>query len=134
MHLRRALLLFALVLGLAALAAAVSPTREDPAPSAAPVAAAPPTPIVARSVVFESLPKGKPRLQRARTGEHLLLMVASVESGLATVPKLGRTASVSPASPAQFDVLAPQAGRYDVMFEPTGAVEPRRVGTLVTRP
>jgi hypothetical protein len=91
-HLRRAILLFALVLGLTALAAAVSPSRdEDPTtPEVAP--GTQPAPVAPRTLAFAERP----------TGRH---------------------------------VLAPEAGRYDLMLEPSGGPgEPRRVGTLVTRP
>ena len=131
MHLRRAILLFALVLGLAALAAAVSPTRQSKAPTLAPTPPPPGADALTRNLVFGA---GGPRARRAREGEHLVVSVASEAGGVATIPRLGRTASVSPSAPAQFDLLAPPAGRYDVMVAVSGSTEPRRVGTLVTRP
>jgi hypothetical protein len=136
-HLRRAILLFALVLGLTALAAAVSPSREAPQPaiSLAPATSAGST--VPRNIIFTLREGGVPKLKSARTGQHVVLTVPAREGGLVTIPLLGRTATVSPASPARFDLLAPPAGRYDVMFEPSGSsglsAEPSRVGTLVTR-
>jgi hypothetical protein len=138
MHLRRALLLFALVLGLTALAAAVSPSREKdepPVPPAAAVAGSPPGPVAPRTVAFRARSTGRPPLRRARAGEHLVVTVASGDGGLATIPQLGRIETVSPAAPARFDLLAPAAGRYDVMLQVgAGPSEPRRVGTLLTRP
>src|SRR5437763_16329917 len=130
-HLRRAILLFALVLGLAALAAAVSPARQTrpPAPALAPPA--PGAGGLPRELVFGP---GKRRVQRAREGEHVVVSVASESGGVATIPRLGRTASVSPTAPAQFDLLAPPPGRYDVLITATGTTQPRRIGTLVTRP
>jgi len=101
-HLRRATILFALVLGLTALAAAVSPSRDSgEAPSGS--AAAPPA-------------------------------VGAAEGGLVTIPRLGRTATVAPAAPAMFDLLAPAPGRYDLLFAASSLDEPRRVGTVVVRP
>jgi hypothetical protein len=134
MHVRRAILLFALVLGLAALAAAVSPSRDTSETAAGPPPQPPAVGVVPRTVVLEARPGAKPRVVRARAGDHLVVSVASPDGGLATVPDLGRTASVSPDAPARFDLLAPAAGRYDVMFQASGSAEPRRVGTLVTRP
>ena len=130
-HFRRAILLFALVLGLAALAAAVSPSRVARGP-----ALAPPTPGGRAEPGIRELAfaLGGKRVRRAREGEHVIVSVASEAGGLATIPRLGRTASAGPAAPAQFDLLAPPPGRYDIMIAPSGSGGPRRVGTLVTRP
>src|SRR3954469_18206619 len=128
---RRAILLFALVLGLAALAAAVSPSRVAKGPALTPPAGGAQTEAATRELVFGA---GGRRVRGAREGEHVVVSVPSEAGGLATIPRLGRTASAGPAAPAQFDLLAPPPGRYDVMLEVSGANEPKRVGTLVTRP
>jgi hypothetical protein len=134
-HLRRAILLFALVLGLAALAAAVSPSREESRPALAPPSPVPESDAVPRNLTFGAGgPAGRARVRRARPGEHVEVSVASEVGGVATIPKLGLTASAAPDAPARFDLLAPQPGRYDVMLATSGSSEPRRVGTLVTRP
>jgi hypothetical protein len=133
-HLRRAILLFALVLGLTALAASVAPTQQESGTVAAPAAAAPPQDSLLRTLTFVAEAGARPRTEPARTGEHLLLSVASAEGGLVTIPKLGRAASADVSSPAEFDLLAPPPGRYDVLFSGGGVDEPQRVGTLVTRP
>jgi hypothetical protein len=130
-HFRRAILLFALILGLAALVAAVSPTRVARGPALAPPSAVSRTEPATRELAFSV---GGARVRRARVGEHVVVSVASEAGGLATIPRLGRTATVGPAAPARFDLLAPAPGRYDVMVAPSGTSEPRRVGTLVTRP
>jgi hypothetical protein len=132
-HLRRAILLFALVLGLAALAAAISPTR-DSGPALAPAPSGSGAEVVPRTLTFTAGAPGTARVRRARTGEHIVVAVRSEAGGVASIPKLGRTASVGPSSAAQFDLLAPPAGRYYVMIEVSGSSEQRRVGTLVTRP
>ena len=135
MHVRRAILLFALVLGLTALAAAVSPSRNRGTTAPAPAPEVAPTNVLPRVVAFAARASGVPQLRRARTGEHLLVTVSSADGGLVTIPRLGRTATVTDAAPAQFDLLAPRAGRYDVLLELAGGPsEPRRLGTLVTRP
>jgi hypothetical protein len=85
-------------------------------------------------VTFTATAAGVAPARRARAGEHIVVSVASAQGGLATIPRLGRTGSVAPDAPAHFDLLAPPAGRYDVMIELSGSGEPRRVGTLVTRP
>jgi hypothetical protein len=134
-HLRRAILLFALVLGLTALAAAVSPSRKDESTAPAPAPGTRATTVVPRSVSFAARASGAPEVRRARVGEHLIVTVSSADGGLVTIPRLGRTSSVSAAAPARFDLLAPAAGRYDVMLAiGGGTTEPRSVGALVTRP
>jgi hypothetical protein len=134
MHLRRAILLFALVLGLTALAAAVAPSQHrGPAPPAPPPGAAPADAPV-RTIALDARASSRPRLDSVKQGEQLRLTVSSAEGGLVTIPALGRTASVSPATPAEFDLLAPPPGRYDVLFAASGLTEPRRAGTIVSRP
>jgi hypothetical protein len=135
-HLRRAILLFALVLGLTALAAAVSPSREDDAePAAGPSPSTPAANVLPREVSFVARVAGRPQTERAREGEHLVLTVESPVGGLVRIPRLGRIDSVSESAPARFDLLGPAPGRYDVLLELGGGPnEPRRVGTLVTRP
>jgi hypothetical protein len=134
-HLRRALLLFALVLGLTALAAAVSPSRDEDTAAPAVATATPGASALPRTITFLAGASAAPQVRRARAGEHLLLAVSSSEGGLVTIPSLGRTSSVSDAAPARFDVLAPDPGRYDILLKPSaGPDEPSRVGTLVTRP
>src|SRR3954466_1101094 len=93
-HLRRAILLFALVLGLAALAAAISPSRNTgpPPPALAPPAGRQSADAATRTLVFAV--GGKP-VRRAREGQHVVVSVASEAGGVATIPRLGRTSSVS---------------------------------------
>jgi hypothetical protein len=61
------------------------------------------------------------------------VVVASASVGQASIPLLGRTASVQPGTPATFDILAPAAGRYDVLFTPPLGGPATRVGTLLVR-
>jgi hypothetical protein len=129
-HVRRAILLFALVLGLAALAAAISPSRQPAAPALTP----PPATAGAGAQRQLTFSVGGKRVRRARAGEHLLVSVASEAGGIATIPRLGLTAAIAPTAPAQFDLLAPSPGRYDVLVSASDGSRPRRVGTLVTRP
>jgi hypothetical protein len=132
-HVRRALLLFALVLGLTALATAIAPpppAGDDPPATAQPARA--PVPPETQIDLPAPPPRGTALERRVKPGEHVVLQVSSAEGGEATVPKLGLTATVSGGAPARFDFLVPGAGRYDVLFSP--ALEaPQRVGTLVSR-
>jgi hypothetical protein len=136
-HLRRALLLFALVLGLTALAATIAPAprnRQDTTPQAQQPASTAPVDAGERELSFQfPLPaKGGPPARRVTPDEHVLVVVAVDAPGQVQIPALGRTVSVTATSPGQLDVLAPPVGRYDVLFTNT-AGESTRVGTIVSR-
>ena len=136
MHIRRALLLFAIVLGMAALAASLSrppeqrtstQPREQRAPSqvtAKPVAPGNP-PIV---LSFDALTdeRGRVPLDRAATIE-----VSVDEPGSVELPELGLTASADRYTPARFDLFPTRAGRYEIIFTPAQGDESRPAGTLV---
>jgi hypothetical protein len=132
-HLRRALLLFALILGLTALATAVAP--PPPPPDDSTVTPEPPRPAVQPpTTVTLQAPAPRPALRahRVKPGDHVIVQVNASEGGEVSLPKLGRTATVADGAPASFDVIVPAAGRYDVLFEPALGT-PARVGTLVSR-
>jgi hypothetical protein len=130
-HLRRALLLFALVLGLTALATSIAPppSRDDspatPPPNTKPVAA--PT-----EITLHAPPTAAARSFLVGRDAHIVLSVVAAEGGQVEIPKLGQVMSVGEDATAEFDLLDLAAGRYDVLFEPAlGA--PVRLGTLVSR-
>jgi hypothetical protein len=137
-HLRRALLLFALVLGLTALAATIAPSPRDrqdttpqaqqPAPTTTPVEAG----ERELSFQFPTPAKGGAPDRRVTPDEHVVVVVAVDAPGQVQIPALGRTVSVTATSPAELDLLAPPAGRYDVLFTNTVG-ESTRVGTIVSR-
>ena len=116
------LLLFALVLGLSALvAAAVSPPEEDEEPAReAPTGQSQPG-ATARLVRFE-VPERPARAdaptRRVPPGSRLSVEVAVPRPGEVTISALGLRQSGDPLAPARFDLLAPEAGRYAVVFEP----------------
>ena len=144
-HVRRALLLFAIVIGLAALAASLSrsggdePSRQ---PAQAPTTAPEP----------ESVPEASPRedttpvaddgdtielnaaeddTRRLEAGRSASIEVAVVEPGQVTIPGLGLTGAADPLTPARFDVLVNSEGRYPIEFVPAGSNEPHAAGTIV---
>jgi hypothetical protein len=133
-HLRRALLLFALVLGLTALAASIAPPPNRDGTSTTPPPPRPRSePAEETSIAFSApVRKGRPPERRVAPGTHLIVAIAAREPGEVTIPRLGRLSNVTPGVPASFDLLAPDPGRYDVLFKPTGG-EPSRVGTIVSR-
>ncbi len=138
MHLRRAVLLFAIVLGLTAIASSVAPpppregTRNNPpatTETTPPPAPAPAEPIRTLSFTYER-PGAAPRSVTLDQGAHVVVSVSTSTPGQAAIPRLGLTDDADPETPATFDVLLSDAGRYDVLFAPPDG-EPTRLGTLV---
>ena len=143
MHLRRALLLFAIVLGLAAVAASVSrPRTESPGdgagggqptateqqgpPTAAPGPADPAAPV---ELTFFAADPGP---QRINAGQAAIVHVDVEEPGQVHIEDLGLSASAEPLTPARFDVFTRATGRHPVTFEPAGdEAVPEQVGALV---
>jgi len=136
-ELRRALLLFAIVLGVAAIVAAVAnpPAREDDRTTTAPSAAdarpanggRPPARI--RLDGHEA-----PRTRRLEIGRAVTLTVPVDEAGLVELSGLGLTDSAEPRDPAVFDLFPTARGRYEVLFTPAGGVRARALGALVSQP
>jgi hypothetical protein len=145
-HLRRALLLFAIVLGLAAIAASVSRTPEessdrgaqspaqsdtgDVQPSASPGDAAPPAPST-RELVFDA---ERDQTRELNVGQPATVLVEVEEPGLVEIADLGLSAPAQPLTPARFPVLASNPARLPITFTPANGDAPHDVGTLVVRP
>jgi hypothetical protein len=136
-HLRRALFLFAIVLGVAALVASLSPPLEErrndttpaePTESAPPSATATPAPEPSTALEFDA---SKNASKRVRTGQAATVRVAVDEPGSVTIPGLGLTAPANPRTPARFDILASRPGRYEIVFSPAGGTDMEDAGRLV---
>jgi hypothetical protein len=138
-HIRRALLLFAVVLGMAALAASVSrPPQErarttpaTPAPEPGPTTAEPaPADSPARPVTFDAALHERRRVaaRRAATLEVLVDEPGSVE-----LPDLGVSASADEHTPARFELFPTRAGHYAIRFTPAAGDERRPAGTLIVK-
>ena len=135
MHVRRALLLFAIVLGLAALTASLSrPGEEDPeapdgaqqrADHASRVAGSCPSPP--EELAFDAAEDDVLELDEGRPAT---LEVSVDEAGQVEIPLLGLSASAEPLTPARFDVLPSESGRYELTFTPAAGDESRPAGTL----
>ena len=139
MHLRRALLLFAVVLALAAIAASVSRERDDsppreppPAARRAPEAAPGPERATSASVRFSA--GGAAERRSAALGRALEVLVSAREPGIAEIPALGLSGAVNPGTPARFALLRSRPSRYRVAFTPAADDKPRLVGTLTFEP
>jgi hypothetical protein len=137
-HLRRALLLFAIVLGLAAIAASVSRPRDDgnpeptvtTAPGPPTVEPAPEPEVDEAEVYFDA---SSPREQGIQADEAATVYVSVPQPSQVEIPDLGLSTSAEPLTAARFDVLTSRTGRFAIMYLPPGATEPEEAGTLVVR-
>jgi hypothetical protein len=137
-HLRRALLLFAIVLGLAAIAASVSRPGDSADRTAtsrtAPGATEPPAAVPGTDVpppVEVTFPAGDRSTQRIEAGQAATVLVEVEEAGQVDISGLGMSATAEPLTPARFEVLTSATGRYPITFEPAGGDAQSRAGTLV---
>ena len=141
MHLRRALLLFAIVLGLAAVAASVSRPGGDSSDSER---AAPPPPTQGAPTVSPG-PAGespvtlrfnaeREQVRRLEVGRAATLQVSVDEPGQVEIPLLGLAAPAEPVTPARFDIFASDSGRYPIAFTPAEGEEALPAGILDVTP
>ena len=133
MHLRRALLLFAIVLGLAALAASLSRSPSESGREEPPALTDPPSASsnVSADLRLRSGRGGRRALLRA--GQARTLLVAVPTPGQVELPELGLSAPAEPLTPARFEILVEDRGSYRVDFLPAGGSEARSLGALVVR-
>jgi hypothetical protein len=143
-HLRRALLLLALVFGLAAVVASLSAPPEPAGENAAapPLRAPRPAPSPGaggaydgRGAVGLDLDARRRRAAPVRrelpVGTHVVASVLVDAPGEASIEGLGLVAFAEPRAPARFDLLLDAPESYDVRFDPLGEDPPRTVATLV---
>jgi hypothetical protein len=140
-HLRRALLLFAIVLGLAALAASVSRPRDEGEGGDAPATGSAPAQTERSPTVAPGTAPANERTQtitfaadgdeshRLEPGRGATVLVEVEEAGQVEIPDLGLTDAATPVTPARFEVFG-APGRYEIRFTPAGEAESRAVGTL----
>jgi hypothetical protein len=137
-HLRRALLLFAIVLGLAAIAASLSRSGDDDRerPPASPPSGQPTVSPGTAGQPPERLRFDAERDQtrRVEVGRAATVEVAVDEPGQVEIPTLGLAAPAEPVTPARFDVLASEVRRYAITFTPADTEESRPAGTLAVTP
>ncbi len=142
MHLRRALLLFAIVLGLAAVAASVSRSGRDSTTSEpfrpvtpttteqqqTPTVAPAPGPAQVELRFFAS----QPGAQKIEAGQAATVYVEVDEPGQVDIADLGLSAVAEPVTPARFDLLTNETGRHPITFIPAAdETATVRIGTLV---
>jgi hypothetical protein len=137
-HLRRALLLFAIVLGLAAVAAGLSRPEERserPRESAGQATTTPAAPNGGDETEVRFL-ASEPRRRALTAGQAAEVLVDVHLPGQVAIPGLGLSAAADPVTPARFDVLEERPGSYPILFEPAGAdqaTDAQRAGTLVIK-
>ena len=145
MHIRRALLLFAIVLGLAAIAASVSRSPEksgesESQPAVPSEAEQPPSPSVSsgdaapvsgvRELVFEA---DRDQTRRLDAGQPATVLVEVDEPGLVEISDLGLNAPAEPLTPARFEIPASDPDRLEITFTAVEDDVPEPAGTLVVR-
>jgi hypothetical protein len=144
MDLRRALLLFAIVLGLAAIASSITrpsdggdATNADTTPtttgdsSARPAADSRPgtAPVDPTTIRFAS--GGKRELRKLEPGRPATVVVTVEAPGQVEIPSLGLTQPAEPVTPARFDLLVPEAGSHRILLRPADAdLGEAGIGTL----
>jgi hypothetical protein len=139
-HLRRALLLFAIVLGMAALVASLSrpieQRRDDTTPRepreprepGPPTATPAPAPNLPSTLSFDAAENESIRL---RAGAAATLEVSVEEPGSVDIPGLGLSAPAEPVTPARFEILATRPGHYELTFTPATGDSTEPAGRLV---
>jgi hypothetical protein len=133
-HIRRALLLFAIVLGMAALVASISRPPEDRTATEQNEEPGPPTATPApvdsppRAISFDAASRDRRRVEQGRAAT---VEIAVDEPGSVEVPDLGLTASADEHTPARFEVFPTRAGAYAILFRPADGDRSRPAGTLV---
>jgi hypothetical protein len=137
--------LFAIVLGLAAIAASVSRSPEDsgdseppPAvpsesedltsPSVSPGDAAPIAGV--RELVFDA---DRDQTRQLDAGQPATVFVEVDEPGLVEISDLGLSAPAEPLTPARFEILTSDPDRIDITFTAAEDDSPGPAGTLVVR-
>lgn len=137
MELRRALLLFAIVLGLAAIVTSFSrPAGRDDesAPNTSTVepgaARAGPRRETPRPILVSFSTAEKPRTKQVAANRPATVTVKTERAGEVELPGLGFAGAAERLTPARFEVLESRPGRYPIRFKPAGDGEARTIGTL----
>jgi hypothetical protein len=138
-HVRRALLLFAIVIGLAALAASLTrsgtddradePSATAPGQSTAPTAA--PQPAGGNAETTLRFDAAEDDTLTLEPGQAAQVEVAVDEPGQVAIPSLGLSEPAQPLTPARFDVLIRTSGSHVLEFTPAGSAEVGLAGTLL---
>jgi hypothetical protein len=138
-HLRRALLLFAIVLGLAAVAASVSrppeesgeqAERPNPPPATEREQLAPGTATTSGPTVELVFDAEREQVRRLDSGQPATVVVEVDEPGLVEIAQLGLSAPAQPLTPARFPVLVREPDRLMIVFTSVADDTPKPAGVL----
>jgi hypothetical protein len=129
-HLRRALLLFATVFFVAALAASLSSQTVRRGNSGAQNPPLPRAQPASEPVRLRFGPAARAVTRRLKAGRRAVVVVAVPRPGQVRIPGLGLVAFAEPRTPARFDVLVDEPRRLAVRYEPVGEGRARTLGTL----
>jgi hypothetical protein len=130
-------MLFAIVLGMAALVASLSrpvdERREDsaqrePRDPGPPTASPKPAPDLPDALGFEA---SENETMRLPAGAAATVEVSVEEPGSVEIPGMGLSSPANPETPARFDVLPNRPGRYQLLFTPAGGNPSEPAGRLV---
>ena len=132
LELRRALLLFAIVLGLAAIVSTLArPADKEDSPAPVEQQAEPARGGSSREAATITFPVAGERVTRRLTAGRAASVIVETDSpGLVEIAGLGLTQAAAPVTPARFEVLTDRPGRYPVRLTPSGTDEARTLGML----
>ena len=138
MELRRALLVFAILLGVAAIVTSLSrperAQRDDGSawPDADPSANPGPLGDRPAPITFSA---AEPKTRLLQAGRPATVTIKVPAPGQVELVGLGLNAAAAPLTPARFEVLERRPGRYGLRFTPAEGGEARNAGTLrIVRP
>jgi hypothetical protein len=130
---RRLVILVAVLMGLTALAASLTPPPQSlrrgaqpPRPAATPKATELAPAPAARTVTARLSADRRPRRISAHTGDTVTLDITAGAPDTVVIDDLSVSEPVDPASPAHVELYADTAGRFPILLLDSG----RRIGTL----
>jgi hypothetical protein len=138
-EIRRAILLFAVVLGVAAIVSSIArpPERggDDSSPPAEQADAAKPGQPTPQPKTLEFGSGAKPPTRTVEVGQPATVLVDVETPGQVEIPSLGLTDTAEPLTPALFEVLVTAKGKHAILAQPAGSDSPpAKVGTLKVVP
>lgn len=149
MEIRRAILLFAIVLGLAALVTSFTRTADDEGggdraarpsqtdrPQSDPSATERPAtdrPAAAAPTELRFPAGADPVTRSLQSGRAATLIIDVLAPGQVAIEDLGLNAAAQPGTPARFDLLAGEPSRYPIAFTPANGADGRTIGVLRVR-
>lgn len=144
MEIRRAILLFAIVLGVAALVTSVTRpategpeqrerTEAAPPPGPSPTPTAVPGPAAAAPKLLRYQAGAKAQTRTLEAGRAASVLVDVLAPGRVELGDFGLDATADPSTSARFELFPTEPGRYAIDFTPANGVGGRTIGVLQVR-